>query len=628
MSNNSVAAVRDSFMASADKPHNRGITKEEPTVFYLDKASHEQEGENNNEQADLLDILENGRIKTLFQPIFNLLAGDVYAYEALSRVTGPSPFYDPEVLFMKAKIYGLDEGLETLCIRTAIETASRLELDRIVTLNICPSMLYRHGKEPRDISPVIKELYDLRQGVILELTERHLIADDSDFTENLRFLQATGYRIAIDDLGCGFAGLRMLSQIEPAIVKVDRFLISDVRRSTQKRMLLESIVSFCHKINALVVAEGIETEGDLRVLMDLKVDLGQGYLLGRPEERIQECPSNVMAIISSYGNNMTAKAGYQCNDLGSLAQFVEPVQSADLVETLVERFEGNRELMVIPVVDGHKPVGIVNKHNLFHVLGQRFGRSLHMRKEAGTIMETVLIIDSGTTLDDVSRTILKRDESQIYDAVVVLHAGVYAGIVKVYRILEAITEQKLSMALQANPLTGLPGNNLIKEEISSRLSGNRIFAVLYFDLDNFKPFNDCFGFEQGDMVIGFLGGFLQERLKQWDPMSFLGHIGGDDFVGVSRVNGVEGFCEALLDDFQRGIRSFHDAESMQRGYYLSADRQGNHVRFDLLSLSIAVVSTGNRAFSSYSHLVSVASEVKKKAKQIRGNSVYIDKRTE
>jgi diguanylate cyclase (GGDEF)-like protein len=576
--------------------------------------------------SELLDIITNKRIRSVFQPIFNLHSGEVYAYEALSRIIGPSSFSNPEILFSAAAQHNLTEELETLAIRTALDTASAIGLDRLITLNICPSLLVLGDRKPENEPFIIKELAKVKSKVILELTERFFIPNDNFFSDNLHFYQGQGLRIAIDDLGCGFAGLKMLAQIEPAMVKVDRFLISGIDRSTQKRMLLESIVSFCHKMNSLVVAEGIETEADLRVVMDLKVDLGQGYLFAMPDQRPQKCPQNIKELISSYRSAGFGKA-YPVNHVGSLVQSVEPIQSSALVETLVERFQADENLAVVPVLDGIRPVGIVHKHKLFYRLGQRFGFALHTNKPISNIMESAVLLDAGTALDDVSRIVLNRDESNIYDALLVTQTGTYIGIVKVSSILEAISAQKLSMALQANPLTGLPGNNLIKEEVESRLSGNRIFAVCYFDLDNFKPFNDFFGFAQGDRVIRFVGDFLTSRLKQWDPLAFMGHVGGDDFVAVCKATGIENFCQSVLDSFQREIQSFHDPESIERGYYTSTDRHGNPCRFNLLSLSIAVVSNRNRVFSSFAHIASVASEVKKKAKKIAGNSYYIDGRT-
>ena len=92
---------------------------------------------------------------------------------------------------------------------------------------------------------------------------------------------------------------------------------------------------------------------------------------------------------------------------------------------------------------------------------------------------------------------------------------------------------------RANPLTGLPGNNQIKEEIARCLGIDRVFAVMYFDLDNFKPFNDNFGFEEGDRVLRFLGNLLKDSITHWDPQGFVGHVGGDDFVAVCKPFEVE-----------------------------------------------------------------------------------------
>jgi len=584
----------------------------------LDKA------EEHAAHASLLDILNRRRIQTVFQPIYNLHSGEVFAYEALSRVVGPSPFQNPEALFRAASRFGRTPQLEELCLRTALDSALRQGIDQLICLNICPSLLLQ-DRNPQRLSPLLEELHAVREKIVLELTERFFIRNDSLFVENVRFYQDQGFRIAIDDLGCGFTGLKMLAQMEPAMVKMDRFLVSDIQESTQKRMLLESLVSFCHKISAMVVAEGIETEAELDVLLDLRVDFGQGYLLGRPEAGRQTCPDVVRSRIMGRGT-LLAGERYPDNHLGSLAEPVEPAVGSDCVSKLVERFESNGDLSAIPVVQGDRPVGIVHRVNLFQMLGRRYGYSLHMNKPVQTVMEPALILEWNTLLDDVSRTVLRREEQNVYDAMIVVRGGVYVGIVKVFRILEAITEQKLKMALQANPLTGLPGNNLIKEEITGRLARNEIFAVLYFDLDHFKPFNDCFGFDHGDRVIRFLGNFLRERLKRWDQRAFIGHVGGDDFVAVCRAQGVERFCRQFLVEFEGEIASLHDPATVQRGYYTGLDRHGNLQEFPLLTLSIAILTNQHRVFSSYGHLVSVASEVKKKAKQIPGNSFYTDQR--
>jgi diguanylate cyclase (GGDEF)-like protein len=242
------------------------------------------------------------------------------------------------------------------------------------------------------------------------------------------------------------------------------------------------------------------------------------------------------------------------------------------------------------------------------------------------VMEPALIFESETPLEIVSRKVLNRDEKTFHDSIVVVHHGLYVGIVKIRALFERISQQRLLLAMQANPLTGLPGNNLIKDEILQRLSQNQLFAVLYFDLDHFKPFNDQYGFEQGDQIIRFLATILKDCAHEWDLRAFVGHIGGDDFVMVCRAQQIESLCEKILTRFKEGVEKFHDPDSVNRGFYESVDRTGRSRRFSLLSVSIGVVTTLNRSFASYGQLVSVASEVKKRAKSIPGNSFYLDRR--
>jgi diguanylate cyclase (GGDEF)-like protein len=564
----------------------------------------------------LRNIIGNGRIKTVFQPIFHLQTGEVYGYEALSRILGDSPFAGPDGLFQAALRFKLTPDLEMLCSSKALSRATELGMETILSLNICPSILRFPDDDGGEIAFPMKELYEVRDRVVLELTERFYIRNNELFTKTVDYYRRQGFKIAIDDLGSGYAGLKMLAQIEPSMVKIDRFLISNIHQSTKKMMLLEAIVCFCHKINALVVAEGIETKDELEAVRALKVDLAQGYYLARPSEELyhREDKASFLTAPPQYRDS----SGNSGNLVGSLVQFIDPVESDTSISEVVERFKNDNELSALPVLNHRTPVGVIHKAKLFYQLGQRFGYDLFFRKPTRSIMENALVFEFSTPLEDVSRRVLARDENSVYDDVIVVRNGAYLGIVKIYHILERITEQKINLAMEANPLTALPGNNLIKEEILNRLNTNQVFAVMYFDLDNFKPFNDSFGFEEGDRVIRFLGSLLKESLTQWDPRGFVGHVGGDDFVSVCRSSGIESLCESVIERFDHEVRRFHGEEAARLGYYRSYDRKGNLQTFPLLSVSIGVVTTSARKFSSYGHLVSVASEVKKKAKSIQG----------
>jgi diguanylate cyclase (GGDEF)-like protein len=357
----------------------------------------------------------------------------------------------------------------------------------------------------------------------------------------------------------------------------------------------------------------------------MSVDLAQGFYLGLPEAFPTECRNAAKALIlKKWVVSPTVRMDER--RIGSLCEYSASAEAHELTENIIERFESNSELTSIPILKDRKPVGIIEKTRLFFKLGKQFGYSVYSRRPVEAVMEPVLIFESETPLEKVSEKVLKRDENTFHDSIVVVQHGVYIGIVKIRALYERISQQRLLLAMQANPLTGLPGNNLIKDEIIQRLSQNQLFAVLYFDLDHFKPFNDLFGFEQGDRVIRYLGTILKDCMHDWDLRAFVGHIGGDDFVMVCRAQNIENLCRKILSRFQEGVKEFHDPDSVKRGFYESVDRSGQPKRFSLLSLSIAAVTTLNRIFSSYAHLVSVASEIKKKAKSISGNSFYLDQR--
>jgi len=573
------------------------------------------------QKEEIREIIQQRRITTVFQPIVDLATGRVFSYEALSRVTGVSVFSGPEELFAAARSCGLTVSLERVCLASALAGARVHGLDRRLSVNLCPSVFRVTPETKEEFDGLMEDIFAVRDRVIVELTERFLISDHQYVLECSR----RGLKVAIDDLGSGYAGLKMLTQIEPHMVKIDRFLVRGVHLSPKKQLLISALVDFCHRINALVVAEGIETMEELECVTACKVDLGQGFLLARPDAPPVPCAEPAIAKALAIRARPDQQWSFS-NFVGKLAQFVNPVNVDESVEEVVSRFMSAPDLTAIPVVEGNWPRGIVHKARLFYRLGQRFGYDLFSRKAVSQVMENAMIFEAQTAIEDVSRRVVTRSESSACDAIIVVQNGSYLGMTSVTHILETITEQKINLAMQANPLTGLPGNNLIKLQIENRLSIKGVFAVMYFDLDNFKPFNDSFGFELGDRAIRLLGNLLRDIVLEWDPMAFLGHVGGDDFVALCRAGGVEDLCQTILSRFDREIISLHPDSMREQGCYVSLDRSGAERRFGPLSLSIAVVSTENRSFEQYAHLASVASEVKKKAKSMNGSSYCIDQR--
>ncbi len=174
-----------------------------------------------------------------------------------------------------------------------------------------------------------------------------------------------------------------------------------------------------------------------------------------------------------------------------------------------------------------------------------------------------------------------------------------------------------------NPLTGLPGNIRLQSEIERRLSQNLGFSLFYVDLDNFKAFNDAYGFSRGDRAIHLLAEVLTEIASEAD---FLGHIGGDDFALIHADADVEALCQSLIAAFDARVATLYDEPDLRRGYLQGYDRQGMPRHFGLLSVSIAVVSTHWREFQSAEDIGQVAAELKAQAKLIPGSSYVIDRR--
>ncbi|MFP3999487.1 MAG: bifunctional diguanylate cyclase/phosphodiesterase [Desulfobacterales bacterium] len=592
-------------------------------VAALKSASGSSLRKADNEYEALCNIISEDRIQTVFQPIFDLKTGEVYAYESLARFDASIGFANTAAVFQAARKHQLTACLESLCRQNTYSSMARLAIDRPVAINISPHLLQRPP------SAVLNELYTVQDRIILELTERYRIRDQQKFAESIEFYRQAGFVVAIDDLGAGFAGLSMLARIQPSIVKIDRFIIDGIQHSTKKQMLLEAMVSFCRKINALVVAEGIENAEELKTILPMQVDLAQGFFLGRPEKSPGKCNPEAKKCIDQYRcqTAMSCPSASVANTIGTLMSPTLAVDDSASVKCALDMFNADKTVLTLPVVHQKKPAGILSRTDLYTKIGQQYGFSLFSQKPVASIMKPATVFEAETSLEEVTRKVLDRKSNAIYDAVIVVKNGAYVGTVQIYELLQRITEQKILLARQANPLTGLPGNNLIKAEILHRLEKKELFAVLYIDLDNFKPFNDNFGFEKGDQVLRYLGHMLQEELLRWDVNAFVGHVGGDDFVIVCRSGQIDALCRCLITRFQYEVKQFHDEQSIVRQCYWSYDRLGRKRQYRLLTISIAVVTTEHRAFESYGHLVSVASEIKKKVKNNGGNSYQIDRRS-
>lgn len=181
--------------------------------------------------------------------------------------------------------------------------------------------------------------------------------------------------------------------------------------------------------------------------------------------------------------------------------------------------------------------------------------------------------------------------------------------------------------VEINPLTRLPGNITITKQIQGRLDKGEIFAVGYADIDFFKPFNDRYGFSRGDEVLKMVGRLIRNIVKEKQPPgSFVGHVGGDDFIFIMDFDAIEDTAGKITEYFDKLISTFYDTLDKDNGYIASIDREGNKKIFPIMTISIGISHNKYRSFSHYSEIGQVASELKHVSKGVTGSCFRMDRR--
>lgn len=230
--------------------------------------------------------------------------------------------------------------------------------------------------------------------------------------------------------------------------------------------------------------------------------------------------------------------------------------------------------------------------------------------------------------------IMVTGKGEVSDKISGIDAGADDYVVKPFEPKELLARIRMVLRrtqrdLEANPLTRLPGNVAILNELSRRIESKKQFAVCYADLDKFKAYNDKYGFEHGDNVIRETARILLGAIKEYGrPEDFVGHIGGDDFVVVTTPDFANKICEKIIHDFDNISTSFYNQEDRENGFIIGYDRQSKIHKIPLLSISIGVVTNEMRDISHVAQIGEIGAELKKLAKSLEKSNYVKDKRQE
>jgi diguanylate cyclase (GGDEF)-like protein len=575
----------------------------------------------------LQDIVAHRQLTARFQPIIEMSDGSILGYEGLIRGPSDSPLHSPINLFKTAADFQMTVTVEHLCRQIVMEQFAAQKLPGKLFLNVSPETLMQRDARYGETLEYIHHLGIAPDSVIIELTENQPTHDYALLADAVMHYRDMGFEIAIDDLGEGFSSLRLWSELKPDYVKIDMHFIQGIHQDPVKAQFVRSIQSIAEKSGTRVIAEGIESHQELLTLRDIGVACGQGYHIARPHPRPTHSVSAEVAKVLSANQWAQRKSTpkVQHTLIERILRDVPSIPSTMRNRDVETMFLENPKLQLIPVVDDGVPVGIINRYRLIDSFARPFQREVQGKKACKIFMdENPVIVDRCTTMQEVSQIIVEANPDHLINGIIITENGQYAGICTGPDLMREITQMQINAARYANPLTELPGNVPINEHIDELLEKEIAFCACYCDLDHFKPFNDVYGYRRGDDIIQMTSALLK---RHCDPKrDFIGHIGGDDFIILFQSDDWHQRCEQILTEFAEDIQNYYSHEDLERGGYLSEDRQGTRVFCPLISLSIGAVKARPGQFYTHHQISIAAADAKKQAKKVRGNSLFVDRR--
>ncbi|MGP9764614.1 EAL domain-containing protein [Halomonas sp. AOP13-D3-9] len=568
----------------------------------------------------LKKIIAQEELHVLFQPIVDASQQAIYGYEALIRGPKTSPLHSPLRLFEVATQAGKLVELDLLCRRLAIQRFAQLDLPGLLFLNVMPlTIVERDFREGLTLG-FIRDSGLPPERVVIELTEHVPIHDYELMRQAVDHYRTMGFQVALDDLGAGHSSLRHWSELRPDFVKLDRHFISGIDQDPAKREFLRSILDVARSLDCQVIAEGVETAAEHLCLWELDRGLAllQGFYFARPS---QQPPLQINMLLPAT-RQLKSPAGRTAR---SILRAIDAITTDCAVPDISERFRQHPSLRCVAVLENRKPVAVVRRNAFLTLFTNPYSHSLYAKRRVLDVADTrMLVAEADTPLEILSQQLTDSRDIEQEDFVIVNADGDYLGMGNIVDLLREITAIQVRQARHANPLTGLPGNILINETLVTYLAAEEGFAAAYVDLDNFKAFNDAYGYARGDHIIISLSRLLQAQVE--NAGGFIGHIGGDDFMMLLPLEHWESVCQQILHSFEVMAPGFYEEADRLQGGIQVENRQNRLTFFPFVSVSIAVKPVLDTTNSQSLDIAGELSELKHQAKKIPGNSLFVERR--
>jgi diguanylate cyclase (GGDEF)-like protein len=579
-------------------------------------------------QRHLDELIAAQAFSIHFQPIVDVGGLALLGHEALTRGPANSPLHSPLVLFDLAAQFGRLVLLERMLVRLIVRRFVELELPGRLFINVSADTLSLVSESWQSLERDIGQLGLQPNRVVVELTETRPILNLKGLQASLELLKRLGFSIALDDLGEGFAGLRRWSELRPDYVKVDRHFIDGVAVDPLKLQFVRSISEMAASSGATVIAEGLEDEGDLRVLSRIGVTVFQGYLLGRPQANPRgslraDLPAMLDRLRAAPAGARVWGAELSGGDLARPSPTLSPLQT---VRDAIALLQSDAALYVLPVLDeSARPIGVLRAAQVFRRSSERYFDELFGRRSCTALMDPEpLVFDVSASLRQMSEAVARQDDRLLGDGFLLTRQGQFVGVGKSSDLMRAVSDLQVQTARHANPLTGLPGNIAIERHLDALLAGAVDFVVVHWDLAHFKAFNDEYGFAAGDDMIRLTGEVL--RAGQDPYTDFVGHVGGDDFVQVLMGADWEAQLQHSVQRFDASVATMFRAEHLAAGGIDGQDRQGRPCFHPLVNLRGGALALQPGGFPNARAIATAMTSARKESKRLGGRSAYFVER--
>ncbi|GAB6044881.1 EAL domain-containing protein [Caminibacter profundus] len=533
-----------------------------------------------------------------FQPIVNIKSGEIFAVEALLRKVEDCGFYSIFHLFDEAFRNGVLYQLDLFLRYKVIEKFSKIKIDNLkLFYNLDNRILLMPDYKVGNTEKILEDFSLNKEILVFELSEKDTIKDPSLVTNMVNRYKQSEFKIAIDDFGTGIAGLQLLYYAESDFIKIDRFFIQNITNDSKKKLFCSHIVNMAHIMGMKVIAEGVESKEEFFTCKEIGVDFLQGYFIQKPDIDYKNIKEKYPEIEKLYKSDLRENTFELKN---KYVEYVEPIFIEELsYKTVFNYLKKNKNAYFIPVIDKSKDIkGILLESDIRDLIFSPYGMSLayndSMKKKLKKKIKESISVEASWDIDKILK-IYNINREKINYGIFVTQNNKYKGFLNLNNLLHLSYKKNLQIAEEKNPLTRLPGNKSIDNFMFEVFQNNdNKYYIVYFDFDNFKPFNDIYGFRQGDRAILLFSEILKKYIND---ASIIGHIGGDDFfVGFKNYEFDEVYkiIKKIQKKFKIEVESLYSKKDREKGYIKAMDRFGIERKFELLSVSAVVIEISKK----------------------------------